>query len=323
MDTRISLKIANKYECLACDYFTSNQYDYNKHLSTRKHKNNLYGNQLRRVETDPCPTGIIKSGFNCQHCYKSYMNRSGLWKHSKICKPPPVEDTLEESLENSIVLNDKQTAHTEGGHSSSQLSDEVIIEFIKQNQEFKELIIEQQNKLIELASKPSTVITQNNQSFNLNVFLNETCKDAMTMKDFIANVDINMRELENVGINGYVVGISDIILSRLNQLDISKRPLHCTDLKREVVYVRDDDAWCKDDDNTKLRNMITHIAKKNYNKIPEWMEQNPECEDMDNQKYDFCFTMMRRAIGEMGEEQVKLDDKVLKNIIKQTHLNRK
>jgi hypothetical protein len=127
-----------------------------------------------------------------------------------------------------------------------------------------------------------------------------------------------MKELENVGTNGYVNGITDIILSRLKELDVSKRPVHCTDLKREILYVRDENEWNKDsEEKSKIKNMITKIADKNYRKIPEWRRENPDCREPENQQYDFCINLMRNSLGDLGDEQIKLDNKIIKNIAKQ------
>lgn len=198
---------------------------------------------------------------------------------------------------------------------------------LKDNQEIRNMMIEQNAKIIEIMnSKPVAItnITNNNNNnktinnqFNLNLFLNETCRDAMNITEFIENIDIQMRELENVANNGYVAGITDIILTRLKQLDVSKRPLHCTDLKRETLYIKDQNEWNRDtDENSKIKNMITKVADKNYRKIPKWREQNPECKEPENEKYSFCINMMRNSLGDLGDEQIKLDDKIIKNIAK-------
>jgi hypothetical protein len=263
-----------------------------------------------------------EKNFHCK-CGKSYKHRQGLWKHSKTCNETNDEpSTVNESSEYSVKM-----AYMDPSH---------ILEFIKQNQEFKSMmieqnnkIVEQQNKIMELSSQVSVINnttnnhnTTNNQ-FNLNVFLNETCKDAMNIKDFIENLQIQMKELENVGKNGYVVGITDIILNRLNEIDITKRPLHCTDLKRETMYFRDDNEWNKDtEEKTKLKQVIGKVASKNYRKIPEWRKQNPECNIIEDTKYEFCIQLMRNSIGDLDEKQEKMTDKIVKNIAKNVFINK-
>jgi len=130
------------------------------------------------------------------------------------------------------------------------------------------------------------------------------------MNDFIQNIEIQLKELENVGNNGYVTGITDIIVSRLKQLDITKRPVHCTDLKRETLYIKEQNAWNKDtNENEKMRNVITKVASKNYKTIPKWRAAHPECQEPENEKYDFCINMMRNSLGDLGDEQTRLDEK--------------
>jgi len=216
---------------------------------------------------------------------------------------------------------------------------DVIMSILKDNQEFKNMMIEQSNEYKNIITSQNTMIldlintknnitnitnnkTVNNQ-FNLNLFLNETCRDAMNINEFIENIQIQTKELENVGINGYVNGITDIILSRLKQLDVSKRPLHCTDIKRETLYIKDQNEWNRDtEEKTKIKTMITKVAKKNLKQIPVWREQNPECKEPENEKYDFCIKMMRNSLGEIGDEQIKLDDKIIKNIAKQVMVDK-
>ena len=157
----------------------------------------------------------------------------------------------------------------------------------------------------------------NNQKFNLNFFLNTTCKDAMNMSEFIEDIQINFKDIENIGRNGYISGMTNMILSRIQELDITKRPLHCTDLKRETMYIKDNDEWSKDSrENSKLRDMISIVAKQNYNVVPLWRKEHPECNVSDHPSYNLCMDMMRNIIGDVGMEQTRLDTRVIKNISK-------
>ena len=199
-----------------------------------------------------------------------------------------------------------------------------MVELIKQNNEFKQLIIEQNQTILELAKKDTTtnnntINSNNNQKFNLNVFLNTTCKDAMNMSEFIENMEVQVEDIENIGRDGYVTGMTNMIVSRIKNLEVTKRPMHCTDLKRETIYIKDNNVWEKDNDNTKLHNMIQCIAHKNYAILPAWRDKNPDCLDSDTSKFDFCIKMMTNLLGDAGDGQVKLDNKVIKNISK--HIN--
>lgn len=282
-----------QYNCNTCNYFTSKKSQYNRHLHTEKHKNMTVNNVI--------------TIYKC-NCGKIYKHKPSLYNHKRKCTFVSQEcvPVLTNSLSNTHVNTDVS-------------NNTMILELIKQNntimlenKELKTLIIDLASKV---GSTNNTFISNN--SFNLNFFLNETCKDAISINEFIQNIEIQMKELENIGNNGYISGVTDIITSRLKQLDITKRPVHCTDLKRETLYIKDENTWNKDKENEKMRNMITKIANKSYRSIPRWREEYPECKDPENNKYDFCIKMMRNVLGEIGDEQLKLDDKVIKNIAKQ------
>ena len=304
---KINQKTPKKFNCINCDYHTNSSRDYNGHLLTSKHKNNHVSNicQQSHIEED---TNIVTI-HTCSKCNKKYKDRSGLWRHLKKCKDIDQHEIIEENP-NTIM--------------PASLDSSAILDIIKQNQEFKDLLLEQHNKIVELSSQVSVVNnnnTTNNMNqhnhFNLNFFLNETCKNAMNITEFIDNINIQMKELENVGKNGYVNGISEIILNRIKNLEVSKRPLHCTDIKRETMYIRDDNEWNKDtEEKTKLKQVIGQVAKENIRKIPEWREENPECMNTKHEQYDFCIQMMRNSLGDLDEQQEKLDDKIIKNIAK-------
>ena len=298
-----------KYYCENCNYNSSNKKDYNRHLTTRKHF--MLTNAYEKTHIS----------FVCE-CGKVFKHKQSLYRHSQCCKNE-VKKPLD-NIDNHI-----------------QASTETIIQILKQNkelitnnQEFKALLVEQnkmmleqqdenkklQNKLIEAVKENSGTINNtinNNQKFNLNFFLNTTCKDAMNMSEFIENMEVNFKDIENIGKNGYVSGMTDMILSRIKELDVTKRPMHCTDLKRETMYIKDNNEWTKDTpENTKLHKMIDYVAKQNYAKMPLWRQRNPECLDSDHPKYDFCIKMMRNMLGDVGAEQVRLDNKVIKNLSK-------
>jgi len=319
-----------KYICVNCDFKCSKLSNYNKHISSRKHKNNgiletleTNGNILESENNNSKFGSDMQSTIvlSCNNCSKTYKTRSGLWKHSQNCLLKPNDDII-------TIIDEKKVSVNEKGDVN------VIMSILKDNQEFKNMMIEQSNEYKNIITSQNTMIldlintkntitnnittnkTVNNQ-FNLNVFLNETCRDAMNINEFIENIKIQTKELENVGYNGYVSGITDIILSRLKQLDVSKRPLHCTDIKRETLYIKDKNEWNRDtEEKSKIKTMITTIAKKNFKQIPVWREQNPECKEPENEKYDFCIRLMRNSLGEIGDEQIKLDEKIIKNIAK-------
>lgn len=304
--------------CKLCDYTTSSRKDFNKHTSTSKHQKKDNENQIEQNRTENPEKSHSK--IVCKNCNKSYLSKSGLWNHQKKCIEKPVENTI-------VPTELTSTA--------------VIIEIIKQNQEFKTLLIEQQkiqmeqqkenkeliNKVIELSKEPRIVnngtMTQNNNQkhFNLQFFLNDTCKDAITIQQFINNIQISLEDLESVGKNGFVKGISDIVLKELNTLDVTKRPIHCTDLKREVIYLKEEDAWNKDDDeNTKLKNVIKTVENKGWNKVPFWYQNNPNAHVSDTPEYAMYGNIVRNVSG--NDNEVKLREKIVKVIAKETHLEK-
>jgi len=159
--------------------------------------------------------------------------------------------------------------------------------------------------------------TNNNQQFNLNFFLNDTCKDAMNITDFLGNLDVHIDELEYIGNHGYVNGMTKMIMERLKEMDVTKRPIHCTDIKRETMYIKDKDEWSKDTDElTKVRKILNRISMNNYRTVPEWKNAHPECEVVASRTYDFCYSMMESLLGDVEDEQIKLDNKIIKTMAK-------
>jgi len=291
MLTKKPIKTPLTFICECCNFNTSNKKDFNRHLSTAKHKN--LTNLTEKTHKNP-----KASPHECSQCYKQYKSRMGLWQHSKKCINKIQND---DSLDNNEEVD-------------------VVVDLIKQNAELKELILEQSKQLQCMMDNTSTQsihnqTINNNQKFNLNFFLNTTCKDAMNMSEFIENIQVDFTDIENIGRDGYVSGMTNMILSRIKDLDITKRPLHCTDLKRETMYIKDNDEWSKDNsENENLREMISIVAKHNYNTVPLWRKQHPDCNVSDHPSYNLCMDMMRNIIGDVGVAQSRLDSKVIKNI---------
>jgi len=294
-------KNANQFICKLCNFKCSKMSNWNIHISTAKHL------KLTNITTTYEKNA---NAYSCDICNKNYKSRMGLWQHKQKCS----------------IINDYENEITIDTNDNSEIV-ETMMQLIKQNQEFKELIVEQQQENQKLQSQLIEAVkdsgntynntTNNNQSFNLNFFLNTTCKDAMNMTDFIENMEINFKDIENIGKNGYVNGMTEMILSRIKELDVTKRPLHCTDLKRETMYIKDNDEWSKDTPgNSKLRKMIGYVAKRNYATIPLWRETYPECQNWNDPKYEFCVDMMKNILGDIGEKQTRLDNKVIKNLSK-------
>jgi len=218
-----------------------------------------------------------------------------------------------------------------------------VLRLLKQNDEFKELMVEQhkenvalqqqnmklQNQMLDVV-KEGTVINNNitnnttNNQFNLNFFLNDTCKDAMNITDFLGNLNVQIDEIEYIGNHGYVNGMTKMIMNRLKDMDVTKRPIHCTDIKRETMYIKDENEWCKDTDElTKLRRILSRITMNNYRTVPQWKTAHPKCEEMDTRDYNFCYKMMRVILGDVEDAQIKLDNKIIKSLSKELYVDKK
>ena len=319
-----SQKNQPEYYCKKCDYITCNKYDYTKHIHTIKHN-------ARNCYIAPESMLQEKSQHVCQ-CGISYKHSSSYYRHKKVCAyvekteqdcTEQNDNTSEESIDTEIST-DMNSHNTDPNPNSLPT---LVRTLLKENQEFKQLMLDQSKQMMEIC-KEGRVINHttnhhNNQKFNLNFFLNTTCKDAINMSDFIQTIDVQMSELENIGHNGYVAGMTDIILSRIKDLDVSKRPVHCTDLKREIMYIKDQNEWNKDTaEKSYLRKAISMVAKKNYGKTIEWRNSNPECLEVGSPKYDFCFKMMRNVLGDFEDVQVKLDNKIIKSLAKEVVVDR-
>ena len=358
-----SPKVATNMYCESCDYICSKPSDYTKHLSTAKHKKqkHVIKNSPKVAEQLICEqcdyvcskqSDMIKHRLTIKHinrtsaesdtrrfrfdcyCGKQYVARTSLYRHQRTCRKPV--DLQSEPYDKMVI------------------TPATVVELLHQNEEFKRLLIDQNKQLLDTQEKIYQTQTDNielhkqlvsalntgkmanyttnnhttnhhhnNQKFNLNFFLNTTCKDAINMSEFIETIEVQMSELENIGHNGYVAGMTDIILSRIKDLDVSKRPVHCTDLKRETMYIKDQNEWNKETpEKSYLRKAIDMVSKKNYGKTMEWREDNPECLDIGSAKYDFCFKMMRNVLGDFEDVQVKLDNKIIKNLAKEVVVDR-
>jgi len=201
-----------------------------------------------------------------------------------------------------------------------------IFELVKQNNEFKQLLIEQNHKMMEMAgnmgNNNNNTVNSNNK-FNLNVFLNEKCKNAMTLKDFVKSINISVQDFIETGERGFIDGISNIIVERINDMEIHDRPLHCTDLKRETVYIKDEGKWEKDDNKTKLRKAVKGVAYKNERMRPVWYDSTPDVGVMGTENYEKFFKYSESSLGGCGREETELfEDKVMKNVLKEVTIDK-
>jgi hypothetical protein len=282
---------APKFYCESCDYSTCRKSNYDEHLLTAKHKKSTFSNFCQ-----PNFQQIPQSKFTCENCNKEYKDKSGLWRHNKKCK---IEEKNNEP-------SDK----------------ELIVMLLKQNSQ----LIEQNN---EMAKNSQTTNSHNNnnthshnKTFNLQFFLNETCKDAMNITDFVDSIKLQLSDLIKVGEIGYVEGISNIITKNLNALDVTQRPVHCTDKKREVLYVKDENKWEKEDeDKNKIRKVIKKVMIKNQRLLPEYKEKYPDYNKASSKISDQYNTIIVESMGGRGDNDLEKEDKIIKNITKVTTID--
>jgi hypothetical protein len=231
------------------------------------------------------------------NCGKEYKDRTGLWKHKKKC----------------ATFEEKKVAN---------IDNDFIIELVKQNQEFKQQIIELSKERTMIINNNNNT-TNNNQKFNMNFFLNEQCKGALDIMDFVSSLKVQLSDLENTGNVGYVKGISDIFVRGLKELDVYKRPIHCSDLKREVMYVKDKDVWEKDEDKKKVKKVIQNIAHKNFKQINDWVEENPESKDIQTKKHDQYMKILIKCSGgvDYAEDDI-FYNKIITNVAKEVQIDK-
>ena len=301
MDYKNSPKTRQIFYCEKCDYKCSKQNDYKKHILTLKHQKETNGLQM-----DDKNSHIIK--FVCT-CGNEYKHRQGLWKHKKNCcqKNDSESPTLENTFE----------------HNDIKMLTNLVLDVVKQNQELT-------NKIVDICKTGQTNnsisnsnINSHNKTFNLNVFLNETCKDAMNITDFVESLKLQLSDLESVGRLGYVEGISNIIVKNLKQLDVHKRPVHCSDSKREVMYIKDEDKWEKEnDEKKKLRKVIKKIADKNARLLPEFKKEHPDCVKASSKFSDQYNKLIVESMGGSGDNDLEKEDKIIRKIAKEVTIDK-
>ena len=317
-----------KYTCKPCNFICNKNANYQSHLLTKKHYKN----------TNECCNVIINK---CNNCDKEFSTLSGLWKHRKTC-------TIEHEVPSEVSSHIQGTKLTVG---SSDIPIELILEVIKQSKEVQNVLIEQnkelqkqllehsnkllekdnqlieQNKqMLEIAKKPNMINSNNNNktSFNLQFFLNETCKDAMNIVDFVNSLQLTNNDFETTGKLGFVNGISRIFINKLKKMEVIRRPLHCTDMKRETVYIKDNDAWEKEtDEKKKLNWAVNRIAQLNLNQIQQWQQEYPDSVKNNTPANEKFTELALVALGGRGEDEiVKFNDKIMKNVLKEVILSK-
>lgn len=283
--------------CENCNFFTSRNSLYKRHLLTAKHKNQQKSTDFQQISSEKIEKNTENTQKYACECGKNYKERTGLWRHKKICKY------------NAFICEENE----EVPKSEPIIEKDLIMMLIKQNSDLMELLkTGTNNNNVNHAHSHN-----NNKTFNLQFFLNETCKDAMNITDFVESIKVQLSDIERMGEVGYVEGISNIITTNLKALDVTERPVHCTDKKRETIYIKDENRWEKEDDKkTKMRKAINKIASKNYKLLPEYRKKYPGCQFADNKFSNNYNKMMIEVMGGVGNDDLEKEDRIIRNISK-------
>ena len=278
-------KVAPEFRCEECMYRCSNKFNYNKHLATRKHLATNSTNEISQIVA-----------YTCANCNSTYKHQSSLCKHKRTCTTPVV---VSQPIVSPIVVCPPAV--------ENQIFETLVNEMIKSNQETQRMQLETQRQndalqkqVLELCKNGThntTHTNSHNKTFNLSVFLNEDCKNAINFKDFVESIEVSREDLTNTGQLGFVGGISKILMDHLKDLGINERPIHCTDLKRETVYIKENNEWNKEIDDTKMRSAIQEVSRKSMGTLIDWKKNNPDYANMDSKFSQDCVSIQRNSLA--------------------------
>jgi hypothetical protein len=300
-------KYTDKNNCIKCNFICSKKSDWTRHILTRKHRDNVQiltnaGENAQKYAINE----VITHKYSCE-CGNKYKHRQSLFNHKKKCQKMPNTNTS----------------------STEILTTELFTKLMNQNSELQQMLIDQNNKMFELAKEAKFVTNNTNNinttnNFNLQFYLNDTCKDAINLVDFVETLQVKLQDLEETAQIGYTQGVSRIIINGLNELDVCKRPIHCSDLKRETLYIKDQNEWTKEDsDKTHLSKAIKVVSKKNVQQIFEWQKKYPDYNDPESKQSDRYMEMICNTMDASSkEEQDKNMNKIIKNITKEVVIDK-
>jgi len=304
MFTKKSAKIRSEFVCINCNYTTCDKKDYNKHIATVKHKNNT---NVDILLTASVKKSELLAEIIC-NCGKKYKSRQGLYAHKKKCN----------FLQNAKVVN--------GSNNELALTNDLIINLLNDNKDMREIIIKQQDQMMRQQNQISEMLPKlgnnnfitnnnNNNKFNIQVFLNERCKDAINMSDFIKSIQVSLQQLDYTKQNGLVNGLSNVIIENMSKLGLYQRPIHCTDLKRESLYIKDDDNWERDINKEKIRKAIKDVSTKQFCALSKWTKENPDFQNNEYKQNYYTHTLV--AIANSKEHN---EEKIIKKLCNSSYV---
>ena len=300
MLTKMPFLSTSKFSCEKCNFNTCKKTQYERHLSTHKHK------MLTNVDTN-APKGATPE-FICE-CGKSYKHRQSLSVHKKKCKFLEESSILSETnnslenMENKIIENETTDYKA------------IIMKLIDENSEFKNLLIKQQDQIGELIPKVGNNNTSIKQKFNINIFLNEQCKGALNMNDFLDQIEISLDNLLTTKDKGLTEGISNVFIENMSKLSLYERPMHCTDIKRETLYIKENNVWDKDQDKSRIKTAIKEALCAQFKRVKQWMDENPDYEENEKKQAEFI-----QLIVKCGQSIDGIDSKIIKRLCSSSYL---
>ena len=327
----ITPNYANKFHCNICDFKCSKNIDWTRHVLTRKHINRTNINNIEQKNTPES----TKYDFVCRKCNKEYKARTSLWYHTKKCNgssPIPLPIKFDNK---GVIDDDKQETDTTAigdnicSDNNITITKNMFMELINDNKEMMKIIKGQQEQINNIIPKIGNITNNTNNTtnnntlnnFNLNFFLNEQCKDALNISEFVESLKITFDDLLYSKKNGLVQGISNVMIRGLKELDIYKRPIHCTDKKRETMYIKDKEKWEKDDTHEIMKNTIEMIADKERNALQIWTDENPDW--METEQKQIAYLTMLRNISEPIEDEEKNGRKIIRAVSREVIIDKK
>ena len=296
LEINFKQKLSKKYCCKSCDYYTDRKSNLFNHYGSAKHQKELLEMNFKQK---------LSKIYLCDICSNEYKTSSGLWKHRNKCKK--IHEDEEKELEKMV-----------SAHNNEPTDKEMMMMLIKENAEMKKMMME--------VIKNGTHNTNNshNKTFNLQFFLNEQCKDAMNITDFVNSIQLQLEDLEETGRLGYVDGISRVVIKNLDDTTTHKRPIHCSDSKREILYIKDNNQWIKENENKDtMIKMIKQVANKNMRKIPEWVKAHPDCLNSDSKQNDKYLKIVSNSMSGLTEEEQKSNiNKIISKVAKEVVINK-
>jgi len=293
-------KNAEKYICEKCNFKCSKLSNYNNHILTAKHK--ILQNTTNEEQQNA-------KAFRCD-CGKEYKHHSSLWNHKKKC-----QYNAEEPIENTFVPEEKEP-------SDKQLMMTLIKQMAEKDKQMTELTTQITKIIPKIGDTNNSTNTNCNNTFNVQLYLNNECKNAMSIQDFIKSIELNMSHLKAVTDKGYVDSVSNIMIKALGDLEITDRPLHCTDLKRDTIYIKDNDEWNKSSAKDDLMNgVITNIENKQYDLVRQYARENPQAAVLDTPENIYQNKALGNVLGNCVDSEV-LQKKIYKEVLPTIKLNK-